>query len=552
MSKMKSMQLIKTHIHLLILIALLFVSFAFRIWNLSNTPNGFHADEASFYINSLSILTTGADEDGTKLPISLSSFIDPKPALFSYFQIPFIALVSDPIFAARLPSIFLSLLSLITVFLLVSKLSDRVTGVFVIAILAISPWHIIVSRGTQEVIASFLFLSSALLFLTLFFRTQKKQTFFELAGFALSTFLSMYFYHSAKVLLPLLIIGFVWYFQGFIRKNSKKTVIIILLAIFSIFASFFVQESNSRIAAVGILSDAAPMQQLTEQIYTANQQLPIPVMRVFYNKGQAYTTAFISEYLSYFSPSFLFLHGGKPQRYLVPDHGLVYLIEIPLIIAGLYIAIKNKRKELPLFLGVLFLSPIPAALTTLETPSIIRSFPIVLSLAYFSSLSLQSLLFSKNSVLKIVLLTGIFIIYSWQIAYFTIQYHVQAYFDDPWYRNTPYTDIAQSVKKMYPNYSEIRVTNDLRPLYSYFVIEKLITIEELQANPHARDLDEYRLGKFVFNRGVCELGDLKPGVLYIAETQCKERSEYAGKLKVIQKIRYHDEVEVYDLMQVSE
>jgi len=151
-------KLINKHREIILITFILLFAFFLRVYKLSQTPDGFHADEASFYINALSISKTGADEDGVKYPLSLSSLIDPKPALFSYFEIPFINIFSDQIFASRLPSVILGILSIGIVFLLLKKLADEKVALVSTAVLAFSPWHIIVSRGTQEVVASFLFL----------------------------------------------------------------------------------------------------------------------------------------------------------------------------------------------------------------------------------------------------------------------------------------------------------------------------------------------------------------------------------------------------------
>lgn len=544
------MKLKSSRLYLFLLIGILIFASIVRLIKLDKTPSGFHADEASFYVNALAISETGADEDGKKLPLSLSSYIDPKPAIFSYFQVPFISTFDNQIFAARLPSVVLSIFSLLLTFLLISKVADKRIGLLTTFILSISPWHIIISRGTQEVIASFFFLLLSIYLIIIYIEKQKKSLFL-LISFLVSSFLSMYFYHSAKVLLPLLVFGYLLFIFKKSKSFIKTSLLILFITLLSLLLSLSIQESGTRIAAVGILADEAPQHRLIEQIYTTHEQLPITIVRIFYNKIGAYSNAILSEYVAYFSPDFLFLKGGKPHRYIVPDFGLLYLIEIPLILLGLYTSIRSKKKETLLFLGLLIIAPIPAALTRLETPSIIRSFPMIISLAYFISIGIETIWNLKNKLLRFGAITVISLIYVWQIGYFTIQYDVQAYYNQPWYRNSPYTEIAKEVSKISNNYTEVRITNDLRPLYSYFVIENLISIDELQTNSHARDNQEYSLGKFTFNRGVCELGDRKQGVLYIAETQCLKQIEDSNLFEVVATISYQDNTSVYELLQIK-
>lgn len=542
-------KIIKKNKQLIILSIILFFAFILRVVQLAQTPNGFHADEASFYINSLAIFKTGMDEDGNKMPLSLSSLIDPKPALYSYFQIPFLSLFHNQIFAARFVSVILAVFSLLAVYLFIIEVSDKKIAILTTAILAISPWHIIVSRGTQEVIASFLFLLTALLCLIIFLKKVKLPIFISAILFFFSSLLSMYFYHSAKLVLPLLVFTLLFYYFKKTKDFFKTSLLIVALTSIAGISSLFIQESTSRITAVSIFSDSGPQEKIIEKIYTSHEEVPIPVLRIFYNKVQSYSFAIIAEYSKYFSPEFLFLSKAKPTRYAISDHGLMYLFEIPFLIIGLYVAIKNKRKELAIFLAILILSPIPASLTTQETPSLLRSFPMVISLAYFIAVGIKYLFQLNFKLIKNILIFLIIIAYVWSLLYFTLQYHVQTRFFKPWFRNSPYMKIAKDVADISNNYKRIEVTNDLRPLYAYFVMENLISIEELQLNPHARDSQKYNLGKFTFNRSVCDFDNIEPGVLYVAELGCKNRNQKLNNLETIKIVSYEDSTEVYELLQ---
>jgi 4-amino-4-deoxy-L-arabinose transferase-like glycosyltransferase len=253
-----------------VLVIILFLALILRTIKLAQTPSGFHADEASFYINALAISQTGMDEDGNRLPLSLNSLIDPKPALYSYFQIPFLNLFKDQIFAARLPSAILAVLTLLVVYFFISEFVSKRIALLTILVLTVSPWHLIVSRGTQEVIASFLFLVTTLWLLVLLLKKTKKQNLALNASFFVTSFLSMYFYHSAKVVLPLLAISLIAYFYKKSKVYFKKSLYIIAFIIIAELIALSIQESNSRLAAVSIFSDQSPRQKMFEQIYTTN------------------------------------------------------------------------------------------------------------------------------------------------------------------------------------------------------------------------------------------------------------------------------------------
>jgi len=105
-----------------LLLLIFFLGFVLRFWNLGNIPSGFDADEAAFGYNSYSILKTGADEYGKILPLTLKSFGEYKPALYSYLAIPFVYFFGLTPFAVRLPSAIFGSLTLVLFYFFISNL----------------------------------------------------------------------------------------------------------------------------------------------------------------------------------------------------------------------------------------------------------------------------------------------------------------------------------------------------------------------------------------------------------------------------------------------
>lgn len=531
-----------------LIIFFLLIALLFRLIDLDNTPSGLHADEASFLLNAKSILATGRDEDGRLLPFNLNSLIDPKPALYAYLQVPFVCLLGLNTFAARLPAVILGVLSIYLTYIFFKKLNQEKIGFIVLILLSISPWHIVVSRATQEVILSFFFLILALICFFDLLKYQKKKQYLFLF---ITAFLSMYAYHSAKILLPLLILSYLLIiFQQ--KKITLQVLIKILMMTFlALLLSFLFQESRTRFASIGIFGSQEPLNKIFEQTTLATGKAPLLLLRSFYNKPVAYFYQLTKEYLQYFSLDFLFLSWGEPKRYLIPNHGLFYLINLPFLFLGLFRSTQRKDKTLLyLFLLFVLLAPLPAALTAQETPSTIRTFSMVLPITYFIAEGLIYF-FSWKKVRSMVFVILFFSAYLWQIAYFQMQLFVQEKIYQPWSRNKPFSEIADYVKKNEMDYSLIYTTNDLRPLYTYFALADLISIDQLQANPLARDNDDYQIGKYRFNRKVCDFPEITEGTLYIAEVQCRERNQQLSSLKVLATISYPDGLPVYHLLTVN-
>lgn len=515
-----------------------------RLFHLGSTPHGLHADEASFLLNAQSLATTLRDEDGRFLPLSLHSLIDPKPALYSYLQIPFVLLLGATPIAARLPAVLLGLASIYGVYLLCKREGHERVGIVLVGVLACSPWHIMLSRATQEVILSLSFSVWATYFLLRLTRSYTNTT---LLLWLACTFGALYSYHSAKVFLPLLFVGCLTWF--WLKKQlSVKTSAMYMAALAILFVlSILVQESTSRLAAVGILGNKEPQIRITEQTFSATPFASHSVIRAFYNKPAAYGFSVIEEYVHYFSPDFLFFRGGEPKRYLIPFHGLLYIFELPLLLLGLFVAARKKDAPGLFALCVAALAPLPAALTYQEVPSMIRTVPLCLALAYFVALGWERVLFAPprwKTALSLFFLPFIL----WQIGYFLMQLEVQQKVYQPWYRNTPYTKIADAVVRLSPTYQGVRVVNDLRPLYAYFSLAGALPLSELQKHPLERMQEENQIGKYSFTHGSCDFGTLSPTTLYIAETECRRSTQVAGKLSVLETITYEDGTAVYELL----
>ncbi len=538
---------LKKHLTTYLLISILCIAFLLRSVQLATVPNGLHADEASFLLNAVTILQTGRDEDNKILPVVLTSLIDPKPAVYSYLEIPFIAVFGPTVFAARIPAVILGVLSIYLVFLILKRVGYQTLGICVAAVLAISPWHIVISRSTQEVVLALTATLAAILFFSEYWKKQKLQTAFWLLFFS---FFALYNYHSAKIFLPALFM--VWsVFLYISHKLPKKFFITIsTICIVALVASFSIQESTSRFSAVGILNNIEPQIQINEQITAATPLAPQVLLRTFYNKPVAYATSALQEYMHYFSADFLFFTGGEPKRYLIPFHGLLYLFEVPLLLAGFILALRKKHTLFWFVFAAAVLAPLPAALTYQETPSMIRTVPLCIALSFFTGYALEQLLqLPKKFKIGVALILLPIIV--WQLSYFWMQLSVQQKVYRPWHRNTPYTVIASKLATVESNYTTIRVVNDLRPLYAYFALEHLIPFSTLQSQPFERQKEQARLGKYEFTRGNCDFGVLAEQTLYVAETECRRSFTHSGSLHLVDTITYDDGTAVYEFLTYS-
>lgn len=85
-----------------------------------------------------------------------------------------------------------------------------------------------------------------------------------------------------------------------------------------------------------------------------------------------FSSHFIKNYISFYSPEFLFVKGGSHYQFNTPFYGLLYLVNLPFFILGLLYLIKNfKLKSFKImFIWILFY-PLAASVTR-ESPHTLR------------------------------------------------------------------------------------------------------------------------------------------------------------------------------------
>ena len=128
-----------------ILIALLFVGVFVRAYKLGVIPPGLNQDEASTGYDALGMLFFGMDRNGFHNPIMLVGWGSGMDALPTYLVMPFYLLFGVSVFSLRLLFFVCGVLSLV-VFYLICMREDTTFALLALALLAISPWHILASR----------------------------------------------------------------------------------------------------------------------------------------------------------------------------------------------------------------------------------------------------------------------------------------------------------------------------------------------------------------------------------------------------------------------
>lgn len=387
------------------IILVLLIAAILRLVALSDFPTGLNADEAAIGYNAYSLIQTGQDEHGNSWPLSFRSFDDYKPPLYFYITLPFVKILDLNTLAVRLPSALLGIATIYLVYLLVNQLFKKKEisifgcktslGLLSALLLSVSPWHLHFSRGGWEANAAAFFLTLGIL---LAYKAINNKPNLYLPA-ALSIVASLYTYHSLRVIVPFLGLAILIIYWKEIKKSFQShqrififSIVLTVALSIPLLIQFFSGAASSRFSGVSIFADSGPLWRALEKRRSYGSASNTLWVRALHNRYLSYSIEFLKNYLSHFSPSFLFLKGDKIARSKVPGLGQSYLFLAPFVVLGLVkIALNLKNKSTQLLLSWLLISPIAAALT-FQSPHALRSQNMVIPLTITTAWGVLSLL----------------------------------------------------------------------------------------------------------------------------------------------------------------
>ncbi len=386
-----------------LLVFILFLGICLRFYQLGQNPPSLDWDEASMGYNAYSILKTGADEFGRKWPVSIRSFEDYKPAIYVYLAIPGIYLFGLNEFSTRLPAAIVGSSTLVVVFFLVRefiqllgtddaklKKSRYQLALSVTLLMAISPWHLQFSRIAFESNIGLGFVLAGVLF---FLKGLKNGKWFLLS--AILWALSFYSYHSPRLVVPLLVLG--WTIIFFKKMWQQKWWLVASFVLGAMILLPFVNElvsaGKARFTSVTVINPEERLKDsIDRQIY--DKKYGYGLGKLVHNRRIEYSKEILNGYLDHFNFDFLFLTGDAPGRHHPVDMGMLYIWEALFILVGIWVLARN-RKSLPLFWWFL-VAPAASALTT-GTPHAVRALLYLPTWQIFTSFGLwQSYKFIKQ------------------------------------------------------------------------------------------------------------------------------------------------------------
>ncbi|MBU2543815.1 glycosyltransferase family 39 protein [Patescibacteria group bacterium] len=203
---------------------ILIISACLRFYQLGHVPHGMTWDEAAIGYNGFAIFHTRRDEWLHRLPISFMSFGDYKAPLAIYLNGFFTAIFGMNLWAVRLPFALVSIAAIAGMMLLMEKITQKKWALVAGIIMTFSPWHLHYSRAGFEAGMSLAFFIWGIYFLFCYLKNKKK----KLLNLVLAVLLSVaaiYTYHSAKLVVPLVVLVLIiWHRKEVFKKLTQNVI----------------------------------------------------------------------------------------------------------------------------------------------------------------------------------------------------------------------------------------------------------------------------------------------------------------------------------------
>ncbi len=430
-----------------------------RLYRLGTLPANFHEDEVLSGFIGRYILQNGRDTYGNIWPLlyfnKFGDFYIILPVYLSGLAT-YIFGINE--FAVRFPIAFFGALAIFPVYILAYWATKNKTISLISAFFtAIIPWQLVLGRSTTEgIIGSTLFLTGIVFFL----QSIKKQKVSLLVLSSIFFFITYDIYHPFRLYTPLMFIPAFLIFRNHMKK--KQYILTYLFSMIVFFAlTLYIGTTfwgKGRFVQTSIFSPLSGVSIKINELMFGEGQQNITVARIFHNKVVMYGRELINQYLSYFSPSLLFINGWQKSRYYVPEQGLLLLSFLAFLFLAILpirtkpqLAINNQQFIFLLFL--LFLAPFPAAFTVVESPNVHRALlmsyilVIIASYGFYKGFFLQFKKISVSHILSVILL--------FEFIFFWHQYSQHMNLYSSLIRNDPQKKVALYAGEKSKTYDEI-------------------------------------------------------------------------------------------------
>lgn len=293
-----------------------------RIWKFGMLPDGINQDEAFAGYEAYSLLHYGKDSSNYSFPIYFTAWGSGMNALEIYLMIPFIRLLGLTPLAIRLPQLLVSIFTLLVLYLLAKKLYSTNIALIALFLVAICPWHVMMSRWGLESNLTPGFLIFALYF---FILGTENPRFFILSSVFYG--LTLYCYATIWLIVPIILFSQViyclMYKKIYLCKEIAWSFFILLLVAFPLLLFLLINYG------------------LLPEIRTPYLSIP---RLAFMRKGEVSLNNIGSNFQHF--ATMLFFQSDNYHVNTIPQYGIFYHFTLPLFLTGFVCMIIESIKSI--------------------------------------------------------------------------------------------------------------------------------------------------------------------------------------------------------------
>jgi len=316
------------------LTVILLTGFLLRSLWLGGIPPAMNSDELLKAFDGASVYRTGMDHHGESWPLFFKQSGEYSPPLYIYFAGLFSAPFGVNAYTVRLPSTILGTLSILMAYLFLAEWAGRKTALLTAALVAVSPWNIHYSRIGWEAIS---LIPLQLAGLWLYMRWTRTRRLRDALGSAVVFGLTVYAYPTARLSIPLLLLGIALLDWKRLRVHWRHTlaVTVTLMVMVLPYVWVFIHNQEAMQARWNFVS--------------------------VFNRSDGWTLL-IHHYFMHFSPAFLFGWGSSNALHDL-SAGLALAVLFPFFLAGLVHLFRPWTFEKGILLVWLLTFSIPSSMT---------------------------------------------------------------------------------------------------------------------------------------------------------------------------------------------
>lgn len=496
-----------------ILFGIIVLALILRTYKLGSNPPAISWDEASIGYNAYTILTTGRDEHGKLLPLdTFAAFGDYKPPIPVYLTVPFVALLGLNEWAVRLPSALAGTLTVFVFYWLVLELLRKQHVALISSVLlAISPWHIMLSRAGFEANIALLFVVMGT---WMALKARGNSMYFLYCW--LPFVAGIYTFNSTRYAGPAIAVGLIIFARKYIQKKQfVYGLLIAAVALIPILPHLVSRESRLRFEEVSIFTDL-------RTVLISNTRREVDRYSwwsgMLHNRRVGYAREYLIHFFDNLEPRFLFIKGDGNPKFSIQDTGQLLVVSAPFLAYGMLTLFRDYPSVAWLLIWWLVVSIAPTAVAR-ETPHALRientlpAFMIWTAYGWVSSVMYQV---SRKRITLFFVLCSLFFIGNFMYFWHTYMTHYPKEYSGEWQYG--YKQAIDVTKKYYYQYDTIVLSESIgRPyIYALFYNKYPLNtfLETKDASFDAAGFyNVYGFDKYRFTRE--GIGDYKGKTLYI-------------------------------------